>query len=147
MLLFLATARRELVSQTILILSAICFVVFGLPLIHRYVWADTKTEFLGSTSRRVMIQDLIFCFSILAFPTVMLLLLIGIWVGHKVKVFTTHKDLNDIQKEYQSNPRCGFWVAELISGDAQQMHCKTKQIDIIRLLKIMGLIFNVYERG
>jgi ribosomal protein S18 acetylase RimI-like enzyme len=102
---FLATARRELVSQTILILSAICFVVFGLPLIH----------------------------SILAFPTVMLLLLIGIWVGHKVKVITTHKDLNDIQKEYQSNPRCGFWVAELISGDAQQMHCKTKQIDIISL--------------
>ena len=96
--------------------------------------------------KRVRLQDLIFCFSILAFPTVMLLLLIGIWVGHKVKVFTTHKDLNDIQKEYQSNPRCGFWVAELISGDAQQMHCKTKQIDIIRLLKIMGLIFNVYIR-
>ena len=95
---------------------------------------------------RVRLQDLIFCFSILAFPTVMLLLLIGIWIGHKVKVITTHKDLNDIQKEYQSNPRCGFWVAELISGDAQQMHCKTKQIDIIRLLKIMGLIFNVFIR-
>ena len=82
---------------------------------------------------RVRLQDLIFCFSILAFPTVMLLLLIGIWIGHKVKVITTHKDLNDIQKEYQSNPRCGFWVAELISGDAKEAHCKTKQIDIISL--------------
>jgi len=100
---FLATARRELISQTILVLAAILFVVFGLPLIH----------------------------SILAFPTVMLLLLIGIWLGHKIKAITTHNDLNDIQGEYQSNPRCGFWVAELISGDAKQAHCKTKQIDII----------------
>ena len=63
----------------------------------------------------------------------MLLLLIGIWLGHKVKALTTHKDLNDIHGEYLSNPRCGFWVAELISGNDQSVHCKTKQIDIINL--------------
>ena len=32
---FLATARRELVSQSILIMAAIFFVVFGLPLTQR----------------------------------------------------------------------------------------------------------------
>merc|ERR1712156_214694 len=85
-------------------MAAIFFVVFGLPLTQ----------------------------SILAFPTIMLLLLIGIWLGHKIKAVTTHKDLNDIYGEYQSNSRCGFWVAELISGDAtQSRHCKNKQIDII----------------
>lgn len=102
---FLATARREVISQSVFLLAAIFFVVFGLPLTQ----------------------------SILAFPTVMLLLLIGIWVGHKVKALTTHKDLNDIQGEYQSNPRCGFWVAELISGNEHLAHSKTKKIDIINL--------------
>lgn len=102
---FLATARREVISQSVFLLAAIFFVVFGLPLTQ----------------------------SILAFPTVMLLLMIGIWVGHKVKALTTHKDLNDIQGEYQSNPRCGFWIAELISGNDHLAHCKTKKIDIINL--------------
>ncbi len=42
----------------------------------------------------------------------------AIWLGHRFKVMSTHTDLKNIEKIYSENEKCGFWVAELISDEA-----------------------------
>merc|ERR1719376_1643039 len=54
--------------------------------------------------------------SLLAIPLVLILLYVGIYVGHWVKILKTHGDLNDIHSSYLEDPRKGFWVAVLTSA-------------------------------
>ena len=88
--MFFSFAKREITSQSILILAAVLFVIIGLPLAH----------------------------SLISIPIVLLLLAISTWLGHRLKIFLTHNDLIDIGQGYQSNPKCGFWVAEIVDKDA-----------------------------
>lgn len=87
---FMGTATREFVSQAILMLSAVLFIVIGTPL-H---------------------------YSLLSLPVTFLGLYFSIWVGHKLKACGTHGDIKNIKSVYMEDPRCGFWVAELISSEA-----------------------------
>lgn len=82
---FFSSARREVISQFILILAALLFVVVGVSLK---------------------------C-CLLAFPIVLTLLFLSTWIGHLIKVVTTHHDLNNIPLEYTEKNKCGFWVAEV----------------------------------
>lgn len=59
----------------------------------------------------------------------MFILFLGISLGHQIKSWTTHKDLNDISNCYQSNPRCEFWVAEYIG---QNLSRRPSKIDLIK---------------
>jgi len=99
---FFSSARREIISQMILLLAAVLFVVVGTPL--RY--------------------------SLLAFPIVIALLFLSTWIGHLIKVISTHNDLNNIPQEYTEKPKCGFWVAEAF-GDIPNETPK-RQIEILR---------------
>lgn len=94
---FLKAATKEVIAQIILMLAALLFIVIGTPL-H---------------------------YSLFALPVTLLTLYIGVWIGHRVKATTTHGDLDDIQNVYMENPRCGFWVAELLSSSAE----KTEKVD------------------
>ena len=87
---FLSFAKREVVSQSILLVAAFLFVVAGLPLVS----------------------------SLVSIPLVLATLALATWIGHYLKVILTHKDLNDIDQHYQTNPRCQFWVAEIFDQDA-----------------------------
>ena len=84
--MFLGFAKREVTSHLILMLAAILFVVVGLQLIS----------------------------SLFAVPIVLLSMAVAIYMGHRIKIALTHADLNDVGQSYQSNPRCGFWVAEVV---------------------------------
>ena len=88
--MFIAFAKREVTSQIILMLAAILFIVVGLQLMS----------------------------SLLSIPIVLLSLALTILVGHRVKIALTHQDLNDVSKSYQSHPRSGFWVAEVVDSKA-----------------------------
>lgn len=88
--MFFSFARREIISQSILILAAVLFVVVGLPL----------------------------AYSLISIPIVLLLLAMSTWTGHRLKILLTHNDLNDIGQSYQSNAKCGFWVAEVLDKNA-----------------------------
>ena len=88
--MFFSFAKREITSQSSLILAAVLFVLFGLPLAH----------------------------SLISIPIVLLLLAISTWIGHRLKIFLTHNDLTDIGASYQSNAKCGFWVAEIVDKKA-----------------------------
>jgi len=83
---FATSVSDATIFSCVLILSAILFVVVGWPLLY----------------------------SLMVFPVILTLFFIGVYVGHKIKAMMTHKDLNRITEEYQSDPRCGFWVAEMI---------------------------------
>ena len=69
-------------------------------------------------------------YSMMAFPAIMALLWVGIWIGHKVKAVTTHSDVTDIRLHYLSDPKCGFWVAEAVGmyEPAQGLPSKIKII-------------------
>ena len=116
---FMATAKREIISQSILIVAAILFVAGVLPLIYRWdFFLISNLDFIGDPF-----------FSLLAFPIAMFILFLGISLGHQIKSWTTHKDLNDISNCYQSNPRCEFWVAEYIG---QNLSRRPSKIDLIK---------------
>ena len=72
-----------------------------------------------------------FFFSLLAFPIVITILFISTWIGHFVKVNTTHHDLNNIPQEYTEKDKCGFWVAEAF-GQPLATHNSESKIEIIR---------------
>lgn len=85
---FFSSAVKEGVIQLILMTAAILFIVVGTSLKN----------------------------SLLAIPLVLILLYVGIYVGHWVKILKTHGDLNDIHSSYLEDPRKGFWVAVLTSA-------------------------------
>jgi GNAT superfamily N-acetyltransferase len=68
--------------------------------------------------------------SLLALPIVIAILFISTWIGHFVKVITTHHDLDNIPQEYTEKVKCGFWVAEAF-GQPPATNSETK-IEIIR---------------
>jgi len=82
---FAASVSDAMIFSCLLILSAILFVVIGYPLVH----------------------------SLMVIPVILTIFFTGVYIGHKVKAMT-HYDLNRIAEEYQSDPRCGFWVAQMI---------------------------------
>ena len=84
--MFLGFAKREVTSHMILMLAAFLFGVVGLQLIS----------------------------SLFSVPIVLLSMAVSIYMGHRIKIILTHTDLNDVGQSYQSNPRCGFWVAEVV---------------------------------
>lgn len=63
----------------------------------------------------------LFCFHLLLFrslcavPIVVVSLYVGIYVGHWVKIFRAHTDLNNIHSNYLDDPKKGFWVAVLLN--------------------------------
>ena len=60
----------------------------------------------------------IFLFSLLSLPATFGALYLTVWLGHRFKVSGTHTDIKDIKNIYVDNPKCGFWVAELLSSEA-----------------------------
>jgi hypothetical protein len=59
-----------------------------------------------------------FLFSLLSLPATFGALYLTVWLGHRFKVSGTHTDIKDIKSVYGDNPKCGFWVAELLSAEA-----------------------------
>ena len=86
--LFLAMLQREIFIQIALMSSAVAFVVVGVRLEHCFV----------------------------TFPLTALFFYFACALGHVVKAHAFHPDLKNIEGTYLSNPRTGFWVAELIEG-------------------------------
>ena len=84
---FTAMAVRETTWQVALMLAAILFVVVGFPLQY----------------------------CILSVPITLSLLFVGIFLGHWAKALG-QKDMDDVLATYASDPKCGFWVAELVHG-------------------------------
>jgi len=85
---FLSAAIKEGIIQLILMTAAILFIA------------------IGTTLRN----------SLLAIPLVLVLLYLGIFLGHWVKIFRTHGDLDHIDSSYMDDPRKGFWVAVLTTS-------------------------------
>ncbi len=56
-------------------------------------------------------------FSLLSLPATFGVLYMTVWLGHRFKVSGTHSDIKDIKNVYADNPKCGFWVAELLSSE------------------------------
>jgi hypothetical protein len=57
-------------------------------------------------------------FSLLSLPATFGALYLTVWVGHRLKASGTHGDLKQIKKIYMKDPKCGFWVAELLNSEA-----------------------------
>jgi len=76
--------RRDVVAQSVLIMAASIFILIGLPLHYCPI----------------------------TFPGIVAFVYLTVWGAHKAKVWTTHGDLDNIENEYQSAERTGFWVAE-----------------------------------
>jgi hypothetical protein len=81
---------REFVSQAVLMMSAVLFIVVGFPL-H---------------------------YSLLSLPATFGALYLTVWIGHRLKVHKTHVDLKSIKETYMDNSKCGFWVAELLNEES-----------------------------
>ena len=56
-------------------------------------------------------------FSLLSLPATFGALYLTVWIGHRLKAAKTHLDLNSIKKTYMDDPKCGFWVAELLNEE------------------------------
>lgn len=81
---YLAAVTQEITIQICVILSGIIFIVLEVP--FHLCW--------------------------ISFPLVAVLLYIAIYLGYWYKILTTHRDLDNLEANYGSDPRCGFWVAE-----------------------------------
>jgi hypothetical protein len=58
---------------------------------------------------------------LLSLPATFGALYLTVWIGHRLKVSKTHADLKDIKKIYADNPKCGFWVAELLNEESSAL--------------------------
>jgi len=85
---FLSAAVKEGIIQLILMTAAVLFIA------------------IGTTLRN----------SLLAIPIVLVVLYLGIFLGHWFKIVRTHGDLDHIDSSYMADPRKGFWVAVWLTG-------------------------------
>ena len=56
--------------------------------------------------------------SLLSLPATFGALYFAVWVGHRIKASQTHDDIKNIKKAYIEDPKCGFWIAQLLSDEA-----------------------------
>ena len=57
-------------------------------------------------------------YSLLSLPATFGALYLTVWIGHRLKAAKTHVDLNSIKKSYMDDPKCSFWVAELLNEES-----------------------------
>jgi len=68
----------------------------------------------------------------------------AIWLGHRIKVFTTHVDLDNIDKTYTESEKGGFWVAELISDESNAIKTPQGNLDFPLSLLLLLEILNFF---
>jgi len=103
---YFAALTQEITIQVCVILSAIIFIVLGVP--FHLCW--------------------------ISFPLVALLLFISFYLGDWYKTSTSRLDLDNLSSSYGSDPRTGFWVAEAWeprSGLEQVSFCSEDEVSEI----------------
>lgn len=81
---FRVAVTKESVIQSCIMLSALFFIILGVPL--HLCW--------------------------ISFPLVALTLYVSIYIAHWHRITTRHSDLDQLETVYGEDERCGFWVAE-----------------------------------
>lgn len=110
---YLAALTQEITIQICVIMSGIIFIVLEVP--FHFCW--------------------------ISFPLVAVLLYITIYLGYRYKIHTSHHDLDNLETNYGSDPRCGLWVAEAWeprAGVDQVSFCS--QDDVDRLQQEGGMV-------
>jgi len=99
---------RELTAQLIVVVSAILFILAGIPL--QFCW--------------------------ISIFIVAAVLLVAVTAGHLLNLQTKYEDLENIEEIYTQNQKCGFWVAESWETSFKSKSMKfVNQLEISRLEK------------
>lgn len=111
---FIESFLRELTVQLIVVLSAVLFILVGIPL-H---------------------------FCLISIPIVATGILMAVMAGHFHKAHCHKKNLEHMSEKYQLDPKCGFWVAEAWEGSLNDRQVQFVNESDIAEMESQGLLPN-----